>query len=213
MKTRALKILLALSTFLFLIPGCSKDEATQPKEDPLIAGDYFPTERDVVWGYSSNAVNDSGKSFMEFEMVIDTFSYRRGVFKAMIGRFGNDPRWGSIVAIKDSAGIIYSLGDNPPGNPYPLFKHQYKESEVTRETITVNGIVYETLRRSITDGPDTLTLWFSDKFGLVKEFSRQGMSLFSDNNRGKHIAVTTELKYCFKFYRAPIRPYPPMILE
>lgn len=187
------KILLALSTVLFLINGCSKDEPTSPKEDPLIAGDYFPTDNSATWRYSSNALSKDGRSFVEFDMKIGTHTFRRGDFKALLGRLADSTSWEAILSIKDSAGVIYSLGDNPPEGLFPLFKHQYSEIEVTRESITVNGAAYQTLRRSISQGQDTLTLWFADGIGLVKEFSRQGISLFNDDFAGSNIATKTEL--------------------
>jgi hypothetical protein len=199
MKTGALKILLALSTFLFLIPGCSKDEPTGPKEAPLISGDYFPTDQSNTWRYSSNALSKDGKSLVTFYMSIGTYSFRRGDFKAILGRIADSTSYASVLGIKDSAGVIYSLGDNPPEGLFPLFKHQYAENEVTRETITVNGITYQTLRRAMSQGKDTLTLWFADSIGLVKEFSRQGISLFNDDFTGQNVTITTELIYHGKY--------------
>lgn len=199
MKNGPFRLLLALSAFIFLITGCSKkDGPTGPKEDALISGDYFPTDHSIMWRYSSNAISRGGQSFIEFDMNIGSYTYSGGSFKAMLGKLADSTTWGPIMAIKDSAGVIYSLGDNPPESPYPLFKHQYNESEVTRETITVNGKAYETLKKVLIFDSDSLSLWFADSIGLVREFSRQGMSLFSDNNMGKQITVKTELIRCEK---------------
>lgn len=198
MKTGALRILFALSAFFFLITGCSKDEPTKPQEDPLIAGDYFPTNNTYIWKYSSNALSQDGKSFVSFDMKFGTYSFRRGNFNAMLGKLADSTEWLAFLSIKDSAGTIYSLGDNPPEGYFPLFKHQYAENEVTRETITINGTTYQALRRSISQGQDTLTLWFADSIGLVREFSRQGISLFNDDFTGRNVTITTELVFCEK---------------
>lgn len=196
MKSGAFRIVLALSSVLFLISGCSKEEPTQPKEDPLIAGDYFPTDNTIYWRYSSNALSSDGKSFVEFDMKFGTHTFRRGSFNAMLGKLADSTEWSAIFGIKDSAGIVYSMGDNPPEGLFPLFKHQYSESEVTRETITVNGRTYQTVRRSFSQGQDTLTFWFADSIGLVKEFSRQGISLFNDDFTGSSVTIITELIQC-----------------
>ncbi|HEX2867061.1 MAG TPA: hypothetical protein VHO03_08460 [Ignavibacteriales bacterium] len=193
MKTSAFRILFVLSAVLFFFSGCSKDEPTKPKEDPLIAGDYFPTNNGSIWRYQSNAMSQDGTSLVLFDMKVGSYSFRRGSFKALLGKLADSTQWSAFFGIKDSAGVIYSLGDNPPEGYFPMFKHQYAESEVARETITVSGTTYQTLRRSFSQDQDTLTLWFADGIGLIKEFSRQGISLFNDDFAGRNVTITTEL--------------------
>ncbi|MCU7497375.1 MAG: hypothetical protein HF314_14355 [Ignavibacteria bacterium] len=206
MKVVTFKILLVFSTVLFVFSGCSKDEPTKPKEDPVIAGEYFPIDTTTIWCYSSNALSEGGVNPVAFETKFGTYTYENGRFDALLGRLTGTTDWHPIISIKDSAGIVFSLGDNPPESPFPLFKHQYTESEVTWEDITINGKKYETLKRVMVMEHDTLTLWFADQIGLVKEFSRQGMSLFSDANIGRKVTITTELTDRGRII--PIHTYP-----
>ncbi|MFA5835042.1 MAG: hypothetical protein WDA22_16310 [Bacteroidota bacterium] len=189
-----LKYLSFLSVLLLFI-SCNDDSTTQGNGNPSdYTNDYFPFSRSYVWTYSSNALSDSGKSISTFDTRIDTTSFTRGVFYALLGRLSGTTQWGWIFAMKDSGGIVYSLGDNPPETPYPLFKHQYSASEGVRDTLVVLGSKMETVRIDINTGNGTISLWLAKGIGLVKESSDKGHSIFNDNNSGKNIFIQTTLQ-------------------
>ncbi len=186
------KNIFVLSSLLFLL-SCKEDSVTGTLP-PDFSNDYFPFTRTYTWTYSTNALSDSGKSVSTFEMRIDTMTFENGVFWALLARRSGAEQWGWIAAIKDSGGIVYTLGDHPPETPYPLFKHSYLPAEGVRETISVSGTIYESVRidHSIENG-GTLSFWFAKGVGLIKESSNQGASLFSDDNSGDNIFIETTL--------------------
>lgn len=184
--------LLALTCIMFIF-GCKKDSTTEPVTPPDLANDYFPISRSYVWTYSTNALSDSGRTVKSIEVKIDTFTFSRGNFWAMLGRFTGTTQWGTIFAIKDSGGIVYAIGDSPPETPYPLFKHAYSSTEGTRETISFNGVNYEAVRINLTLNGRVLSLWFAKGIGLLKEESNQGLSLWTDDNASKNVLIQSTL--------------------
>ncbi len=178
---------------VFFLIGCNKDSTTESSA-AILTGDYFPVSNSRIWTYSSNAMTDSGKSYITFEMTMDTSSYNKGVFLSLLGRFPGETKWNHMFAIKDSGGIVYSIGDNPPETPFPLFKHQYLSTEVVQETIIVNGTSYATVKVIFNVGNGrTSSWWFAKDIGLIKESSTQGVSIISDNNTSKNILIETIL--------------------
>jgi hypothetical protein len=183
----------ALAVLVFLF-GCKKDSTTEVVSPPDLANDYFPISRSYVWTYSTNALSDSGRTYRTIEIKVDTFTFSRGNFWAMLGRYSGTTQWGAIFAIKDSGGTVYGIGDHPPETPYPLFKHSYTSGEGTRETISVGGVTYDAVRVSITPmNGRVLSLWFAKGVGLIKEESNQGLSLWTDDNSSKNVLIQSTL--------------------
>ena len=178
-----------------LILSCVNETTTQLESDPqYYANDYFPFTKSYTWTYTTNALSDSGKLTNSFDMRIDTTSFNNGVFYALLGRLSGNTEWGSIFAIKDSGGIVYSIGDNPPEQPFPLFKHQYSNSEGERDSIVVLGTKMETVKVDINIGNGTLSLWVAKGIGFVKESSSTGISLFTDDNASTNVLIQTTLQ-------------------
>lgn len=182
-------------TLALLLLSCKEESITQTNSNTSdFSNDYFPFTRSYTWTYSTNALSDSGKSVSSFEMRIDTTRFRNGVFWALMGRLSGTTQWGGIFAVKDSGGIVYSIGDNPPEAPFPLFKHQYLSNEGVPETISVSGTTYESVKVNFDfQKGRTLSLWLVKGIGLVKESSNQGVSLFTDDNAGKNVLIQTAL--------------------
>lgn len=181
--------------FLILTAGfCScSDDATSTT--PPTGADYFPFSRAYTWTYSSNVLNDSsGMPLRTIRMRIDTATSRNGLFWWMLVQTDTQSDWWHVMGLLDSAGVIYGLGDHPREGLLPLFRHVYTASEATSEQIQVQGTTYQTKRVTIQVNPtSSVTWWFADGIGLVKEFSTQGVSLFSDNHQGEAFECLTEL--------------------
>ncbi len=184
--------LLTLTCIMFIF-GCKKDSTTEPVTALDLANDFFPISRSYIWTYSTNALSDSGRTFRTIEVKVDTFTFSRGNFLAMLGRFPGTTQWGAIFAIKDSGGIVYAIGDHPPETPYPLFKHAYSSTEGTREIILFNGVNYEAVKISLSSNGRVLSLWFAKGVGLLKEESNHGLSLWSDDNASKNVFIQSTL--------------------
>ena len=184
--------LLLISLVFF---ACKKDSTVNPiVNDPVLTGDYFPVARSYAWMYTTNALRDSGNAFETFEMKMDTVQFSKGTFWCLLGRLAGGTKWGPIFAIKDSGGVVYSIGDVPPETPYPLFKHQYSSTEAVKESLTVAGKKYEAFKVNYTSPIGrTSTWWFAKDIGLIQETSNQGVSLFSDNNSTKNVFIQTGL--------------------
>lgn len=180
----ALPILAVLS-----FAACDDDDPVRPKPDP----DYFPYVRNAVWSYKTNVFTNEIGPDVTLQVKIDTVMTPNGVFdflKVRVPDFSSE--WASTFAIMDSAGVVYGIGDHPREPAFQLFKHKYAESEITRETITVQGKSYQTVKfRMDLPGAGTVYWWFADGVGLVREHSLDGISLFSDNMEGEE--VLTEL--------------------
>lgn len=188
-----LKILCLLYLFFSIISfTCSKNSSVQPEELSKQT-DYFPFSKNYRWLYTSNALSDSGKEVTQFEMKLDTVTYAQGNFWSMLIRLSDSKQWYHIRALKDSGNIVYSLGDFANSDQVPAFKHIYAENETISETLNIAGRQYITVKYKIISDTDTLSLWFADGVGLVKEYSRQGLSVFNDDLYYYNIPVTTEL--------------------
>ncbi len=187
---------LVLMVFFLLLFGCSDNEqpVTASPVPVDYSQDYFPFSTSYEWTYSTNAGSDSGKSYTTFQMKLDTHQFRRGQFMSIKMKLDTGSQWGALYGVKDSAGTVYILGDNPPEIAFPIFKHSYAAGEGTAETISINGTSYATIRVPVLIGPqDTLFLWLSKGIGLVKEMSNQGKSFFSDNNSAKNVHIESVL--------------------
>ena len=171
--------------------GCSKDEVNNPVEEKTIPGEFFPVSNNYQWTYTTNAITPGQN--IQFDMKIDTFTNSHGSYLTLLGRLENTDSWGIIFAIKDSGNFIYHIGDNPPETPNLLCKHQYNENEVTRETVVIGSNTYQALKYNLLFDNDTLSLWFADGIGLIREYSNKGYSLFNDSNAGQNIKIKTEL--------------------
>ena len=180
----ALPILAALS-----FAACDDDDPVKPQPEP----DYFPFVRNAVWTYKTNVFTNEIGPDVTLQVKIDTSTTSNGVFdflKVRLPDFSQD--WERVLGLLDSAGTVWGLGDHPRETVYPLFKHKYAESEITRETITVQGKSYQTLKyRLDLPGAGTVYWWFADGVGLVREHSLDGITLFSDNMDDEE--VLTEL--------------------
>ncbi|MBN1446719.1 MAG: hypothetical protein JXA28_02210 [Bacteroidetes bacterium] len=184
--------LFAFSVLLLplFMSSCSDDEDNPVPPSNTV--DYFPFAKGYVWTYETNVFKDwIGPSVM-MDLKIDTATNSRGHFTWMLLRIPDkSPDWTATIGVFDSAGTIYSIGDHPIEGYYPLFKHEYEENEIERETITVKGRTYETVKIAVqVESIGSVTWWFADGVGLVREHSMQGLSLFSDDNDDE---VLTEL--------------------
>ncbi len=170
-------LLTILTASLLAFAACSgDDDPVQPKPEP----DYFPFSRAYTWTYRTNVYANMGMPEATVQMNIDTISTKNGVFNWMWLRIPGHFDWEPMIALLDSANVIYSIGDNPPEETFPLFKHKYAASEVTSETITVQGKAYNTLRYDFNfQGIGTVSWWFADGIGLVKEYSEDGLTIFA----------------------------------
>ncbi|MDT8323323.1 MAG: hypothetical protein RRA94_04350 [Bacteroidota bacterium] len=177
---------------LFLFAGCSDDDT--PTDPTGQTPDYFPFDREIVWTYETNVFKDAlGPQPATMQMKIDTASRGGQLFDWIALHVpALDDEWHNILGILDSAGTIYSLGDHPREGVFPMFKHQYADSEIERETITIRGTTYQTVKLTVNGSNNaSVTWWFADGIGLVREHSLKGMSIFSDDNPGDE--VLTEL--------------------
>ena len=127
-------------------------------------------------------------------MRIDTATTNNGLYWWLFVRPEANPSWSHIVALLDSAGVIYSLGDHPREGLFPMFRHDYTAGEATPGRIVVQGTTYQTKRVTVQlDATSSVTWWFADGIGLVKEYSAQGVSIFSDDHHGQTFECVTEL--------------------
>ncbi len=179
MRFRFPAVLAVATAALLIFAACSKDDGPlQPQPEP----DYFPFNRSFVWTYKTNVLAGFGIPETTMDMKIDTLTTGNGVFHWVWLRIPGMPDWANSFAVLDSANVIYAIGDHPPETPYPLFKHKYTASEVMNETITVQGKTYKTLRYDMTVDPDgTVSWWFADGIGLVKEYSEDGITIFASD--------------------------------
>jgi hypothetical protein len=170
----ALPILAALS-----LAACSDDDPVQPQRDP----DYFPFVRNAVWTYRTNVFTDLVGPDAILQVKIDTVATPYGVHDYLKLRLPDfSDQWANALAMLDSAGVIYGIGEIPYEDHFPLFKHRYAESEITRETITVQGKNYQTVKFTLEiENAGSVSWWFADGVGLVREHSLDGLTLFSDN--------------------------------
>ena len=171
------------------LSACSDDDPVKPQPQP----DYFPYVRNAVWTYRTNVFTDLVGPDAILQVKIDTVATPYGVYdymKVRLPDFSN--QWANALAMRDSAGVIYGIGEIPYEDLYPLFKHKYAESEVTRETITVQGKSYQTVKFTLEiEDAGAVSWWFADGVGLVREHSFDGLTLFSDDVDGEE--VLTEL--------------------
>ncbi len=187
---RKMGFILLLVVFSVLFNNCSSDEILNPKKE----ADYFPVNPKIVWTYSSNVLASAEDQSNQFEMKVDSFEFPNGKFLALLGKFPQENEWHYILAVKDSGGIVYSLGDNPPEEPVPLFKHNYNDNEGQFEVINISGKNYNTLKIEIpVNDSVTINWWFADGIGLVKEESFYGASIFTDEHWNEEYHSLTEL--------------------
>jgi len=191
MMRQRFAIAFPLLLIAFLFTACSDDDnpTTPPNDSP----DFFPFNREIVWTYETNLFkNELGPQPAIMEVKIDTAWSSDQMFDWLAVRVPSySTEWNHILAVLDSAGTIYSLGDNPREGLYPMFKHQYEENEIERETISIKGTSYETVKITVEGEHDaSVTWWFADGIGLVREHSLKGLSIFSDDNDDE---VLTEL--------------------
>jgi hypothetical protein len=181
-------VVISFFGFLFLSACSSDDPVTPAKQDP----DYFPYTKSAVWTYKTNVFKNQIGPDVTMQIKFDTASTQNGTFDWMMIRLpDSDPNWARVIGILDSAGVVYSIGDHPREELYPLFKHRYAESEIARETITVQGKIWQTVKVTLEiPSVGTVRWWFADGVGLVREHSMEGVSLFSDSNDDE---VLTEL--------------------
>jgi hypothetical protein len=185
---------------LSFLPGCSDDSASAP----AVTSDYFPFHRSYVWTYRTNAFAVNGIPDITFEMKIDTATHRNGPESGLFWWYfirvpAVSSKWSHFLVLLDSANTIFTWGDFPSfSSSHPPFsmgwKHQYAASEGTRETITVQGKTYSAVRVDYTGEQNvTISWWFADGIGLIREYSAKGGSIFEDDNWGDDVVVNTEL--------------------
>jgi hypothetical protein len=160
-----------------MLGACSEDESpAQPKADP----DYFPFSRTMTWTYKTNVLAEFGYPETSLDMKIDTLTTQNGLHYWIWVRIPALPDWAPLFAVLDSGNVVYTIGDHPPEEAFPLFRHKYLAGEAVSETISVQGKTYNTLRYELTVDPGgKVTWWFADGIGLVKEYSEDGISIFS----------------------------------
>ncbi|MBL0177076.1 MAG: hypothetical protein IPP94_17790 [Ignavibacteria bacterium] len=186
---------------LSILPGCSEDSSSAP---PATV-DYFPFSRNYVWNFRTNIFATKGVADTTFQLKIDTATHRNGPVSGLYWWYfarlsAPSQRWDHFLVLLDSANTIYSWGDfpstsNPPTPPFSFgWKHQYGASEGTRETITVQGKSYSAVRVDFTGEQDVhISWWFADGIGLIREYSAKGGSIFTDDNWGDDVVMSTEL--------------------
>ncbi len=175
-------------SFLLILSSCSED-VIPPKQTE----DYFPINSNYVYKFESNAFSNNQDSMVTFDMKIDEYNFTKGDFLGLQVKLSNMDKFGAILGLKDSGNVIYSLGDSPPEGLFPMFKHKYNDSEVTTENITFEGKTYSAKRIDITRDNVTVSWWFVNGIGLVKEESPNGVSLFNDNHYGDNYLIKTVL--------------------
>ncbi len=177
--------------------ACREDDPAPLQSNTELdpANDYFPIVASYQWTFNSNALSDSGKVYSNFDMKIDTATFRNGVFLALKIRPAGNPLWDGIIGLKDSGNVVYTLTDNPPvSTPLPLFKHTYAATEGTKEPVTISGTKYDAIKITVDLGnAKTYSLWFAKGVGLIKDSSNAGASIFSDNNFNDSIMVKSTL--------------------
>ena len=173
--------------------GCKDDDdATAPAPQPEPEGDFFPIDTTSIWTYRTNALGN-GIVYSSIEISIDHHDFPRGRFLALLARNQGTTQWGPICALKDSGGIVYSLGDQPPETPVPLFKHRYATNEIQKQILTFEGRQYEANKLTMLVAGRQTTIWLGKGIGIMKEESSNGMSLWSDDNAGRDILITSVL--------------------
>jgi hypothetical protein len=195
--------LLASMLFCAVLPAvifidCG-DSGNNPGSTPPTP-DHFPFSRNYVWTFRTNVFAVNGLPDTTFELKIDTATYGNGMNRLYWWYFiripGISPNWQHFWVMLDSANTIYSWGDFPNGSP-PFsmgWRHQYSTSEGTRETITVQGHTYNAIRVDYTGEKNvTISWWFADGIGLIREYSAKGGSIFEDDSWGTATVVNTEL--------------------
>ena len=187
-------LLIAVSSGI-LIFGCSKDDDNPVTPPITTSGDYFPVKHGYVWKYTTTIFANRGFPEEALELKMDTLTTAAGKHWWMLVRFPDlGTEWTPLLALLDSNNIVYSLGDNGASSPIQICKHAYSASEGIRESITVQGQSYQTIRIDFTDEHNVkLSWWLADGIGLVKEFSSQGASLFLDDYWGSDLEMKTEL--------------------
>ena len=159
-----------------------------------LANDYFPIVPSYQWTYNSNTFSDSGKTYSNFDLKIDTATFRNGVFLALKIRVTGNPQWYGILGLKDSGNVIYVLGDNPPEILNPLFKHTYAANEGTRESVTLSGVTYETVKITFDiEKSKSYSMWLAKGVGLIKDSSNSGVSIFNDDNFKYNVVIKSSL--------------------
>ncbi len=191
MRIIHIRTILVLSLFF----STCKENSTTVDTGNNTANDYFPIAPAYQWTYNSNTYSDSGKTYNNFDVKIDTATFRNGVFLALKIRLAGNPQWYGIMGLKDSGNIVYSLTDNPPvADPFPLFRHTYSANEGIRESVTVMGVTYDAVRMTIVIRDNkTYSMWFAKGVGLIKDSSNAGISLFSDNNGNYNVVIKSSL--------------------
>ncbi len=220
LRAKLQRVLLVLAVGVVVM--LSQRGGTDVPHSPNRAVDYFPINRDIVWTFTTNIAALRGIPESIFEVKIDTATYQIGennhvVFMWYFYRRPSsakerncdfvswpDPnsssspqRWRHFFVLKDSASALFSWGDYPDLSRQPDalgWKHVYEPSEGTRETINIQGKIYNTVRIDMTteDGIP-ISWWFADGIGLVKEYSPKGGSIFTDDYLGSNLIMNTEL--------------------
>jgi hypothetical protein len=176
-RTTSFLLASAAIVLCVMLCACSKDEGpAQPVADP----DYFPFSRSLTWTYKTNVLAEFGYPETSLDVKIDTLTTQNGVHHWIWVRIPAFPDWAPLFAVLDSGNVVYSIGDHPPEEAFPLFRHRYQAGEAVSETITVQGVTYSTLRYELTIEPEgKVTWWFADGIGLVKEYSEDGITIFT----------------------------------
>lgn len=180
---------LPVAAFLLFTACSEKDSPTNPPRTI----DYYPFAQGHVWTYTTNAFTDTFGEVVTIKTKIDTATTDQGLHHWMhISIPDKGVNWMPLFGMLDSVGVVYALGDHPGEERFPLFKHQYADSEITRETITVHGKTWQTIKLSLeVEGEGTITWWLADGVGVIREHSMDGLSLFNDTMDGQE--VLTEL--------------------
>lgn len=189
---------MAAGIAVMLFQQCGGDDPVTPNTTV----DYFPMNRNLVWTYTTNIMAPRGVPELTFEMKADTATHYNGPFNLgchwwYFSRVpSQSPEWQHFWVLKDSANTIYTWGDYPSPTSPPFtfgWKHVYEQSEGTHEIITVQGKRYNTVRIDYEDGDVSISWWFADGIGLVKEHSDKGASIFTDDYAGDDVVMNTEL--------------------
>ncbi|MBR9974890.1 MAG: hypothetical protein KFF77_04870 [Bacteroidetes bacterium] len=175
---------------MLLLVACSEEDS--PVNPPKTV-DYYPFAKGHVWTYTTNAFTDTFGEVVTIQTKIDTATSDQGLHHWMhISIPDKGVNWLPLFSMLDSAGVVYALGDHPGEQRYPMFKHVYADSVITRETITVHGKTWQTIKVTMdVQGAGTITWWLADGVGVIREHSMDGLSLFTDDMDGEE--VLTEL--------------------
>ncbi len=186
-------LLLLLSV---LVITCKKDPAPAGPDNAgaEYINDYFPMSTSYRWAYISNAFSVKGETYSLVDMKIDTATFHESIHPSLKIRPAGMTEWTAIFGLQESGNDIFILQDIPPASMYPLFKHSYDSSDGVKESVTLSGVQYDAVKITIQLVDESFYyMWFAKGFGLIKDSSGTGFSLFSSANTKYKVVIKSTL--------------------